>query len=66
MQWFAEVLAWFDALWQSLPALLRMSTLVVSVMMSVIVAVALLTATGHFDHRGLGGFPNPRCRAKWA
>jgi NADH-quinone oxidoreductase subunit H len=43
MQWIAEVLAWLDALWQSIPALLRISTLVVAVMMSVIVAVALLT-----------------------
>jgi NADH:ubiquinone oxidoreductase subunit H len=43
MQWIAEVLAWLDALWQSLPVLLRISTLVVAVMMSVIVAVALLT-----------------------
>jgi NADH-quinone oxidoreductase subunit H len=43
MQWFAEMLAWFDTLWQSIPAFVRVSTLVVAVMMSVIVAVALLT-----------------------
>jgi NADH-quinone oxidoreductase subunit H len=43
MQWIADILAWLDALWQSIPALLRVSTLVVAVMMSVIVAVALLT-----------------------
>jgi NADH-quinone oxidoreductase subunit H len=43
MQWFAEMLAWLDTLWQSIPAFVRVSTLVVAVMMSVIVAVALLT-----------------------
>jgi NADH-quinone oxidoreductase subunit H len=43
MQWFADMLAWLDAVWQSVPALLRVSTQVVAVMMSVIVAVALLT-----------------------
>jgi len=43
MQWIAGVLAWLDALWQSIPASLRVSTLVVAVMMSVIVAVAFLT-----------------------